>query len=163
MNDPGDEQHEQLRAPPTPFERAEMFARMMRGFGNELAAMFGGPLYLVGSVLTSLTPGDIDLRLMLDRETHVLYWGEDFGGPAWDGRPGWFARKREELKQSRRLTRTFGRKIRRIDFQFQCTLFGGCDDLGNGIIGAPIMRGDKPFLRVDTVPDELFAAGRGEP
>ncbi len=80
--DPGDEQ------PPTPMERAAAFARMMRGFGNELAALFGGPLYLVGSILTSHTPGDIDLRLMLDRETCILYWGDDWDGPAWDGRAG---------------------------------------------------------------------------
>ena len=158
--DKGDEK------PRTPLDRAQAFARCMRGFGNELAAMFGGPLYLVGSILTSDNPGDIDLRLMLDRETAVLYWGEDFDGPSYADKPGWFARKREELKQSRRLTRTFGRGGRaRIDFQFQCTLFSGCDDLGNGINGLPIMRGDgsKPYLRVDTVPNSLFIAGRGDP
>jgi hypothetical protein len=115
-------------------------------------------------MLTSDAPGDIDLRLMLDRETHLLYWGEGFDGPSWEGKPGWLTRKREELKQSRRLTRTFGRAGRyRIDFQFQCTLFGNCDELGNGIDGNPIMRGTKPFLRVDTVPDALFGAGRGDP
>lgn len=156
-HDSGDEQ------PPTPLDRGQAFARCMRGFGNELAAMFGGPLYLVGSMLTSDAPGDIDLRLMLDRETAILYWGEGFDGPSWDGKPAWFARKREELKQSRRLTRTFGRGRHRIDFQFQVTLFGNCDDRGNGIDGSPIMRGTKPFLRVDTVPDALFTAGRGEP
>lgn len=156
-HDPGDAQV------PTPLDRAAAFARMIRGFGNELAAMFGGPLYLVGSILTSLEPGDIDLRLMLDRETSILYWGEGFDGPSYADKPAWFARKREELKQSRRLTRTFGRHGRRIDFQFQVTLFDGCDDLGNGINGAPIMRGEKPFLRVDGIPDALFAAGRGAP
>lgn len=146
-----------MEGKPTPFERGEAFARMMRGFGNELAMLFGGPLYLVGSILTSETPGDIDLRLQLDRETCVLYWGEDWDGPSWDSKPGWFARKREELKQSRRLTRTFSRGGRaRIDFQFQCTLFSDID-------GMPIMRDDKPFLRVDTVPIALFSAGKGEP
>ena len=115
------------------------------------------------AMLTSDAPGDIDLRLMLDRETAILYWGEGFDGPSWDGKPAWFARKREELKQSRRLTRTFGRGRHRIDFQFQVTLFGNCDDRGNGIDGSPIMRGTKPFLRVDTVPDALFSAGRGDP
>lgn len=155
--DAGDEQR------PTPFERAEMFARMMRGFGNELAMLFGGPLFLVGSMLTSESPGDVDLRLCLDRETCVLYWGADFDGPAWDSKPGWFARKREELKQSRRLTRTFGRKARRIDFQFQCTLFSGdTDHLGNGITGVLIDDG-RPRIRVDTVPNDLFAAGRSDP
>lgn len=143
--------------PPTPLERAEMFARCMRGFANEYAMLFGGPLYLVGSYLTASHPGDIDLRLMLDRETCVLYWGEDFGGPSWDAKPGWFARKREELKQSRRLTRTFGRGRYRIDFQFQCTLFSEISP------GEPIGYEGKPKIRVDTAPNELFAAGTGEP
>ena len=64
-HDSGDEQ------PPTPLDRGQAFARCMRGFGNELAAMFGGPLYLVGSMLTSDAPGDIDLRLMLDANWRV--------------------------------------------------------------------------------------------
>jgi hypothetical protein len=148
---------------PSPLEHAECFARSFAGFANELAMMFGGPIYLVGSYLTSLSPGDIDLRLQLDRETCVLYWGEDFGGPSREAPRGWLARKREELKQSRRMTRVFGRGRTRIDFQFQSTLFKDCDALGNGIAGEPIMKEGKPSLRLDAVPWEIFAAGRGDP
>lgn len=142
--------------PPTPMERAATFARSIAGFANELAMLFGGPLYLVGSSLTSTAPGDRDLRLMLDRETCVLYWGEDFGGPSWEAPRGWLARKREELKQSRRLTRTFRGHGPRIDFQFQCALFSEID-------GEPIGHEGKPRLRLDAVPRELFEAGRGDP
>lgn len=161
MNDPGDEHAEPAIAPP---DRVAMFARCYRALFNETAIMFGGPLYLVGSILTSETPGDIDLRLQLDRATCILYWGEKFAGPSWEAPKGWIARKREELKQSRRLTKVIGRGGRgRVDFQFQCTLFSGCDDLGNGIAGRPIMRDGKPHLRVDEIPDHVFVAGRGDP
>lgn len=155
MNDPGDEHTDPVAARPTPTERAEMFARSFRGFANEYAMLYGGPVYLVGSMLTTEHPGDIDIRVQLDRETCVLYWGDDFDGPSWESPRGWLARKREELKQSRRITRVFGRHRSRIDFQFQCTLFR--DD------GTPIMREGKPVLRLDGCPMHLFAAGRGEP
>lgn len=145
----------QIVAPPTPLERAESFARSFRGWANELAMLYGGPLYLVGSALTIDHPGDYDLRLQLDRETCVLYWGDKFGEQSWDPSDGWFARKREELKQSRRITKTFGRGWKRFDFQFQCTLFR--DD------GTPLMREGKPVLRLDECPTHLFAAGRGDP
>lgn len=148
-HDAGDEQ------PPTPFERAELFARSFVGWANEYALLYGGPVYLVGSKLTSFTPGDIDIRLQLDRETCVLWWGADFDGPSYLAPHGWLARKRDELKQARRIARVFGRGRIRVDFQFRCTLFR--DD------GTPIMREGKPCLRLDQVPNELFAAGRGDP
>ena len=148
-HDPGDAQ------PPTPFERAEMWARSFVGWANDYAMLFGGPIYLVGSKLTSLTPGDIDIRVQLDREACALYWGADFDGPSYNASHGWLSRKREELKQSRRITRTFGRGRIRIDFQFQCALFR--DD------GTPIMREGRPFLRLDAVPNELFSAGMSDP
>ncbi len=148
-----------------PMDRATSVARMLLGFGNGLAMLYGGPLYLVGSICTSPTPGDVDLRLCLDRATCVLYWGDDFGGPSWEAKPGWIARKREELKQSRRLTRTFRGKggLPRFDFQFQCSLFKGCDDVGNGVLGEPIGHDGKPRIRVDTIANEWFAAGMGDP
>lgn len=142
-------------------QRAASVARMMLGFGNELAMLYGGPLYLVGSICTSPTPGDVDLRLCLDRVTCVLYWGDDFGGPSWEAKPGWIVRKREELKQSRRLTRTFRGKggLPRFDFQFQCTLFSELPET----LGEPIGHDGKPRIRVDTIPNEWFAAGMGDP
>lgn len=143
---------------PTPLELAKSFATSFRGWANELAMLFGGPLYLVGSSLTSLHPGDRDLRLMLDRETCVVWWGEDFGGPSWESKPGWFARKREELKQSRRMTKAWNRApgMPRIDFQFQSTLFSELD-------GEPIGYEGKPRLRLDDADRALFAAGRSDP
>lgn len=141
--------------PPTPMERAEAFAHSFVGWANQYAIMFGGPLYLVGSYLVEPIPGDVDLRLQLDREHCVLYWGADFDGPSWEAPRGWLARKREELKQSRRIMRAFpGRP--RIDFQFQCALF-------SEINGEPIGHEGKPRLRLDKIPNGYFAAGKGDP
>jgi hypothetical protein len=143
-------------------ERAEQFAIRFRNNANHLAIAYGGPLYLVGSCLTSLTPGDIDLRLLLDRSDCVAMWGEHFDHGSVEWSAGKLARHREELKQSRRLTRRWRGGagfdgIRRFDFQFQCGLFTDAEDRH------PVMP-DKPFLRLDSVPMHiLLDAGRGEP
>jgi hypothetical protein len=141
----------------SPQERAEEFALRFRGWANSLAMAYGGPLYLVGSLLTSAEPGDVDLRLQLAREDMLLWFGEDFDSHGLEWSPAKWRRTREELKQSRRLTRTWrGYPARRFDFQFQCALFSDFD-------GLPIMREDKLSLRLDTVPLSYFAAGRGDP
>ncbi len=146
----------------TPLERAAVFAARFRGNANYLALAFGGPLYLVGSALTSLTPGDIDLRLLLDRSDCEAMWGEHFDAGGLDWSLGKVARHREELKQSRRLTRRWRGGaglggVRRFDFQFQVGLFTDAPDRH------PVMP-DKPFLRLDTIPmDFLLDAGRGDP
>lgn len=138
----------------TPRERAEMFALRFRGTANSYALGYGGPVYLVGSMLTSLAPGDIDIRCLIAREDVELWFGADAdrtGSPEWS--PGAFAMHREMLKQSRRLTRRW--KMGRFDFQFQVALF-------SDITGEPI-QDDRPRLRLDAVPLEMLAAGRGEP
>lgn len=147
----------------TPLDQAETFALRFRNNANHLAIAYGGPLYLVGSALTSLTPGDIDLRLLLDRADCEAMWGERFDHSDLEWSPGKLARHREELKQSRRLTRRWrgGSGLgyaRRFDFQFKCALFTDSDDRH------PVMPDDKPFLRLDTIPiDILLDAGRGDP
>ncbi len=145
----------------TPLEQAETFALRFRGNANHLAIQFGGPLYLVGSALTSLTPGDIDLRLLLDRSDCEAAWGERFDHCDLEWSHGKLARHREELKQSRRLTRRWRggtiAGVRRFDFQFQVGLFTDAPDRH------PVMP-EKPFLRLDTIPiDILLDAGRGDP
>lgn len=148
----------------TPLEHAEQFAIRFRSNANYLAISYGGPLYLVGSCLTSLTPGDIDLRLMLAREDCEAMWGDRFDHSDLEWSPGKLACHREELKQSRRLTRRwkggagFGGCVRRFDFQFQSALFSDDPDRH------PIMREDRPALRLDAIPiDILLDAGRGDP
>lgn len=140
---------------PTPRERAEMFARTFRGQANSYAFAYGGPVYLVGSFLTAASPGDIDIRVLLAVEDLELWFGAVWQGIGPDWEPSAFARHREELKQSRRVTRRFGRGRYRIDFQFQNALF---DDVGIVIRG-----NDRPRLRLDAVPDEMLRAGRGDP
>jgi hypothetical protein len=145
----------------TPREQAEQFAVRFQGNANSLAVAYGGPLYLVGSSLTSLTPGDIDLRLMLLREDAEEMFGKDCDAHGLEWSTGQLARHREELKQSRRLTRRWrggaGFGCRRFDFQFQITLFSDETRL-------PIMREDRQYLRLDAIPiDLLLGAGRGDP
>jgi len=148
--------------PLSPLARAEMFALRFRSNANHLAIAYGGPLYLVGSALISLVPGDIDLRLLLDRADCEAMWGERFDHSDLEWSAGKLARHREELKQSRRLTRRWRGGaglggVRRFDFQFQPGLFTDGGDRH------PVML-DKPFLRLDTIPiDILLDSGRGDP
>lgn len=147
----------------SPREVAETFAIAFRRLANSYALAYGGPLYLVGSMLTSPEPGDIDIRVMLERADIEQLFGENIEGiPQWS--PATYAKCREELKQSRRLTRRWCRGGPhqagkswgpRVDFQFQISL--------NGSNGLPIMREDRPSLRLDDVPLSFFEAGRGEP
>lgn len=152
-------------APPTSTERAAMFAHCFAGQANHLAAQFGGQLWLVGSMLTSLTPGDIDLRLAITREDLVDLFGDDNIDCTVPWGASSYRRAREELKVSRRMTRRWcianrtSRPTRhwatRVDFQFWICLFN--DD------GNPIGREEKPRLRLDTLPLGFLDAGRGEP
>lgn len=144
----------------TPRERAELFAVKFRGQANHLAFQFGGPLYLVGSYLHAEMPGDIDLRLLIAREDADLWFGIDCDGVGIDWNPGSFARCREELKVSRRMTRRYSDRAwwpgaLRIDFQFSITLFSD--------FGDPIHANDKPRIRLDVVPLEMLRAGKGDP
>lgn len=141
----------------TPLERAESFALAFRGNANAIAFQFGGPLYLVGSMLTSLTPGDIDLRLAISREDLIALFGAGADEQSFEWSPARMWMEREQLKQTRRLTRRWRHAYApRFDFQFQIVLFG--DD------GAPIFgHRDKPRLRLDAVPDDHLQAGKGDP
>jgi len=146
----------------TPRERAERFAIQFRGQANHLAFQFGGPVYLVGSYLTAEIPGDVDIRCLITREDADLLFGRDSDGAGIEWTPGSFARCREELKQSRRMTRRWriGDLIRqRIDFQFQIVLLG---DNGDPIPGTPDQEA-RPRIRLDAVPNDMLRAGLGNP
>lgn len=142
---------------PTPAEHADVFAVRFRSNANSLAMAYGGPLFLVGSMLTSLEPGDIDLRLVLTHEDGVEMFGKDCHAYAIEWSAGRWRVEREQLKQSRRQTRRWKggahpSHVRRFDFQF--------------VFATPISMfeiGDRPRLRLDTVPASYFDAGRGDP
>ena len=147
----------ELETAGTPAARAEMFALRFRANANSLAMAYGGPMYLVGSLLTSPEPGDVDLRIMLAREDLELWFGKDFDATNLDWSPARWRLEREQLKQSRRLSRRWrGYPARRFDVQFQSCLFSDTD-------GLPIMREGKPSLRIDTVPLDYFRAGWSDP
>jgi hypothetical protein len=65
VRDPGDEHADFGYPPPTPTQHAESFARSFVGLANELALLYGGPVYLVGSMLTTVAPGDSTSRRAL--------------------------------------------------------------------------------------------------
>jgi hypothetical protein len=100
---------------------------------------------LVGGALTG-SAGDRDIRLLVTRERAEEMWGE-WSEDAYAPSGAWLARKRDELKQARRLcrlTRTH------VDFQFFTGLFS--DD------GAPLLD-DRPRIRLDSLPWSFFAVG----
>lgn len=150
----------------TPLQHAETFAHCFRGQANHLAMQFGGPLYLFGSMLTSHDPGDVDLRLCIEREDLACWFGDDNLDCTVPWGASSYIRTREELKQSRRMTRRWCRVKRvsrpwrwapRIDFQFRISLMSESD-------GLPIFGDDtRPRMRLDDVPIAYFTAGRNEP
>jgi hypothetical protein len=151
--------------PSTPLEHAEMFAYCFRGNANSIAYAYGGPVYLFGSLITSDEPGDIDIRVHVAREDMIALFGEGIDQVGREWGQGGYRRGREELKQSRRLTRRWckdhptGRRrwAGRVDFQFVIALMAD-----NGL---PIFeeRDTRPRIRLDDVPVSHFAAGRNDP
>lgn len=155
--------------PPTPtaLEHAQVFAYCFKHNANSIAYAYGGPVYLFGSLFTSLEPGDLDIRCHVAREDMVALFGEGVDYADVRLGPGGYARGREELKQSRRLTRRWcvprkdpllpRRWATRVDFQFVIALMA--DD------GLPIFdeRDARPRIRLDDVPVSHFAAGRNNP
>lgn len=117
-------------------------AGALRHQANGLASMFGGPIWMVGSALRLVDPGDVDLRCVIgDHDWRRLFGLTD----KLNGERTRMRRYREELKQSRRLARGFGY---RFDFQFQSA--------------ETFAAKHGPRVRVDTVPDEVFTAGMGD-
>lgn len=119
------------------------------GMADAQASRLGGPVYLVGSALWSPAPNDYDVRVVLsEHDEERLFGGRRSDGPEIEWvddvpiRPAWMRRYREELKQSRRMSRLFGVNV---DFQFQ-TLEAFC-------------RNDGPRLRLDHHPKWFFLAG----
>ncbi len=109
---------------------------------NSLAALYGGPVYLVGSALYKEDPLDIDVRLPLGDADLLRRFGpqgkldDNF---TWEC--DWW-RYYDQLKQSRRLSRHLPF---RIDFQFQrLAIFEQ-------------HTGDR--LRLDSAPEGFFLAG----
>lgn len=136
-----------------PTSTVEGFSFMFQGEANGLSLMFGGPLYLVGSALHTSEPGDLDVRLILTADDVVAMFGPDAQNRHVEWKRSHLMMAREELKQSRRLTRRWRHawhhdvaRPMRFDFQFQ---------VGDH---AP----SKPKHRLDKVPDEMFNAGRGD-
>lgn len=141
MHDPGDEH----RSPdPAEVPAAIGFSRKALRTANAFACRYGGPLYLVGSALREARPGDYDVRLVLGDRDMVRLFGERrlMADRWWDWTEQDHRRGREQLKQSRRLSRRFNCNV---DFQIQT------------LLEASRYRG--PRLRLDTVANAVFEVG----
>lgn len=148
-HDPGDE-HVDGRPKPEPWHIATDFARTSMQMLNHFAVSYGGPIYLVGSALVDSNPYDVDIRCAIGKADWLRLFGEPYqraGCVAYDWTTSRLAWGRDRLKQSRRLSRAY---LRNIDWQVQRV-----EELEHRYAG-------KPRLRLDTVPDEIFAAGLGD-
>lgn len=145
-HDAGDE-HVAAPAAPAPEPASAWFRLSARTTANAIACRLGGPVYLCGSALSVWRPADYDVRVVLAEHDLARLFGK--AKPRGDGLD-WterdLRRGREQLKQSRRLSRRFRCNV---DFQIQTeaehAAHEGC-----------------PRLRLDTVPDDVLAAGMGD-
>lgn len=144
-HDAGDE-HAAPRVPTTP-PAADWLSLVMRPTANSLACRLGGPVYLCGSALTVARPADVDVRVVLaEHDIERLFGRPKPRGDGLDWTERDLRRGREQLKQSRRLSRRFRCNV---DFQIQT------EDEHAAHAG-------RPRLRLDTVPDDVLAAGLGD-
>lgn len=144
--DPGDEHAAPAIEPPAP---ASTWLRVsMRTTANAYACRLGGPVYLVGSALTSSRPADVDIRVVLDDRDLVRLFGPPKlrDGDIRDWSTQELRQGREQLKQSRRLSRRFNCNV---DFQIQTAHEFAAHE-------------GHACLRIDTIPDEVFTAGHGD-
>jgi hypothetical protein len=135
---------------PAPPVFAEWFSLGFRKQANGLAMMYGAPLFLVGGALREHRPYDVDIRIPLQEHDIDRLFGTDNDMPKdaageadiYDHSVRDWRWMREELKQSRRLSRQWSE---RFDFQFQhAERFWRCD---------------MPRIRLDSVPRWTFLAG----
>ena len=56
-------------------EAVEAIRLRLTGWANQLAARFAAPVYLVGSALTTTSPRDIDVRVVLDDDAFEARYG----------------------------------------------------------------------------------------
>lgn len=147
-HDTGDE-HAAPAAPTAiaPEPLASWFHWTSRKMVDALACRLGGPVYLCGSALTLAHPSDVDLRMPLDEPDLRRLFGRDRGGDGWETGERAMRRMREQLKQSRRLSRVLRANI---DFQIQTAAEWAAHE-------------HRPRLRLDGVPDDVLAAGLGDP
>lgn len=130
-------------------ENTRWFILIARGNFDSLASLYGAHLYLVGSSLTSETPGDYDIRIPLSEEDQARLFGKDTTIPEGATASNFHWRKwREELKQSRRLSRRL-RFQYRVDIQFTSP--------------EAFAANPKPKLQLDQATEDFLLAGFGEP
>jgi tRNA nucleotidyltransferase/poly(A) polymerase len=145
-HDPGDEHAPP--APSTPAPGSTWFALSALRTANAIACRLGGPVYLVGGALVDVTPHDYDVRVVLTEAELERLFGKHKGRGSgfFDWSEQDLRRGREQLKQSRRMSRRFRCNV---DFQIQTVAEH------EGHVG-------RPRLRLDSVPDETFLAGVGD-
>lgn len=139
-------------APPSPPDApaSEWFGLSARSTANAIACRLGGPVYLCGSALSVRRPADYDVRVVLAEHDLARLFGKETqrgDGDIFDWTERDLRRGREQLKQSRRLSRRFRCNV---DFQIQTEAEHAAHE-------------GRPRLRLDNVPDDVLAAGLGDP
>lgn len=140
----GSDNIENTGSAPPPYE---LFVIKFSATANSLAARYGGPVYLVGSSISSDSPRDYDIRVVVSEYDLTRLFGP--GSNTHKLEPGGrvipsareMAMLVEQLKVSRRLSRYFGRNI---DFQIELPEYAA-------------KRADKPRFRLDSIPDDVLA------
>jgi hypothetical protein len=157
MNDPGDEHIDPCPVPVV--DEYQCALRNLRRLATGQAGAYGGPVYLVGSGVGEfrLWPDygwlrDLDIRCIVTPAiAEGLFGPHDIvAGDLYAYSAQAIAMTREQLKQSRRLSRALHC---RVDFQFQ---------VQSDPIACPPRYIGKPRLRLDTLPDVVFSAGLGD-
>lgn len=123
----------------------DRFCLSFVGQANQLAARYGGPVYLVGSALTCETPSDFDVRVIITQADADRLYGTDTTRTleaVWSMQSWRMAY--DALKQSRRSTRAYA-GMATIDVQIQ--------------VGEQDCYKDKPRRRLDQAPAWLWRAG----
>lgn len=133
-------------APPPDPPASEWFAMVARTTANAIACRLGGPVYLCGSAMTLPRPSDLDVRVVLAEHDVARLFGRDKPANIGEWSERELRRGREQLKQSRRMSRRFRCNV---DFQIQTEAEAAAYE-------------GRPRLRLDAVPDDVLAAGLGD-
>ncbi len=123
---------------------AEVLAKRLGGWANQIAARYGFPVYLVGSALTETEPRDVDVRVVLSDDAFYARYGIGpmrAEGQAWigadeqhEGTRRWHADMAKMARQAANVLHV------NIDFQVQ-----------SESIVLVRRHHEKPRIRIDTL------------
>lgn len=125
----------------------DFFLEAFQEQANHYAIYYQAPIYLVGSVLTSDNPRDIDVRVVLTERQMYRHYGKVIGAKATREWKSWMWRRAaDQVKRSRQAVLGMT-----LDFQIQS------EEESSGYMNNPEKH---PRVRIDIVPDWVLNAGK---